>query len=88
MIETAHINAVIDLVEARGLSEQIVAELRQQFDAYHFTWCMDDDMDSATPAITQSCFNIYFIDTSNHCSRLTIDANQATGMVLAEVVED
>jgi len=88
MIETAHVNAVIDLVEANGLSEQIIVELRQQFSEYHFTWCMDDDLEYAEPAIKQGSYNIYFVDSTDHCSRLTIDHDKATGMVLAEVFEE
>ena len=88
MIETSHVNAVIDFVHSKGLSEQSVIELRRQFSEYHFTWCMEDDMDNAAPAIEQGAFNIYFVDSSDHCSRLTIDHKKASGMVLAEVVEE
>ena len=74
-------------MQARGLSEDLISELRSQFD-YHFTYCMDDDMDAYTPAIEKDSFNVYFVDSSEHCSKLTTEPANASGFVLAEVIDD
>lgn len=87
MISQTDIDRVVQKVEASGLSEALLSDLREQFD-YHFTYCMDDDMDAFTPALEKNGFNVYFVDSSQHCSTLTSDPNAASGFVLAEVILD
>ena len=87
MIPQEDVSAIVGLVESRGLSESVIAELRQQY-RYHFTYCMDDDMEAKAPAIEKAGFSVYFVDSSNHCSVLTPDPEKASGFVFAEVVED
>ena len=87
MIEQPHIDSVISYVEANGLSDEVVSQLRQQYD-YHFTYCMEDDMDAAEPAIERDAFNVYFVSSTDHCSKLTPSADNASGFVLAEVIDD
>lgn len=88
MITEQDISTVVDLVKANGLSEDVVSKLRSQFNGYHFTYCMDDDMDAYKPAKECEGFNIYFVNSSDHCSKLTTDPSNASGFVLAEVIED
>ncbi|WP_317933211.1 DUF6129 family protein [Halioxenophilus sp. WMMB6] len=88
MISEADIATVVDFVKANGLSEAVVSQLRGQFSDYHFTYCMDDDMEAYTPALESEGFNIYFVNSSDHCSKLTTDPTNASGFVLAEVDED
>ncbi len=87
MIEPEHIDQVVKAVQAKGLSEELISELKQQYD-YHFTYCMEDDMDNYTPAIEKGDFNVYFVDSSEHCSKLTTEPANASGFVLAEVIDD
>lgn len=88
MISNADVNKIVDFVRNRGLSEAVMSELRNSFSSYHFTYCMDDDMEVYRPARELDEFNIYFIDSSDHCAKPTQDAGKATGMVLAEKIED
>lgn len=88
MINEADIERVIDVVESTGLSEQLIGTLRAEFADYHFTYCMDDDMDAYEPAVERPGFNIYFVNSSDHCSTLTKDPQGASGFVLAEVIDD
>ncbi len=88
MINEADIERVIDIVESSGLSEQLIGSLRVEFADYHFTYCMDDDMDAYQPAVERPGFNIYFVNSSDHCSALTRDLESASGFVLAEVIDD
>lgn len=87
MISQPDVDAVISTVEAKGLSESLISELRNQYD-YHFTYCMEDDMDASTPAIERKSFNVYFVNSSDHCSKLTTDPASASGFVLAEIIDD
>lgn len=88
MIAQKDLDHIISRVESQGLSETLIGELRTQFNEYHFTYCMDDDMGSYKPAIASKTFNIYFVDSSDHCSKLTPSQEHASGMVLAEVYDD
>lgn len=88
MISEEDIQSVINLVTNQGLSEELVTQLRTQFEKYHFTYCIDDDMDAYTPAIERDGFNIYFVNSKDHCSTLTRDPASASGFVLSEVIAD
>lgn len=70
------------------LDEDVVTGLRKSFPDYHFTYCMDDDIVTGKPVIERDAFNIYLIDGREHCLCLTNDHDVATGVVVAEVVED
>lgn len=87
MISQAEVDEIVGLVETKGLSETVIAELRRQY-PYHFTYCMEDDMDASLPALEKADFNVYFVDSSNHCSILTQHPENASGLVLAEVIHD
>ena len=88
MIDDNVVNEVIDMIAAKGLSEATIGDLRDRFDGAHFTYCMDDDIGDARAYRECEGFNIYLVNSSDHCSVLTRDIDGASGMVLAEVVED
>jgi hypothetical protein len=87
MITQQDLDAIITQVDQQGLSESVLAALRQQFD-YHFTYCMDDDMDAHEPAMTRAGFNVYFVNSADHCAHLTKQPELASGFVFAEVIDD
>lgn len=88
MIDDNLVKEVIGVVADQGLSEATIGELRNRFEGAHFTYCMDDDIGDARAYRECEGFNIYLVNSSDHCSVLTRDINGASGMVLAEVVED
>ncbi len=88
MISEADINGVIDFVKSNGLDEAVISKLRAQYEDYHFTYCIDDDMEAYTPAIELEGFNVYYVNSKDHCSKLTTDPSNASGFVLAEVIDD
>jgi hypothetical protein len=65
-----------------------LSELRKQYPAIHFTYCMDDDLPNNTPVIERKYFNLYLIDGREHCLCLTNDYDTATGIVVAEIIAD
>lgn len=76
-------------VEASIPSDGLVAELRQAYPGVHFTYCMDDDIrGNPTPYIQRPGFNLYLVGGDGHCSSLILDPETASGLVLAEVLED
>ncbi len=86
MIANTELDAVVALVEQKGISETVISELRKQFPGKHFTWCMEDDINGGKPVVMRDTFAIYLVDSREHCSCLTTDLESASGMVLAEII--
>ena len=88
MLNEQSIEQIIGVVGEQGLSEATVAVLRDQFGDAHFTYCMDDDVGEVKPYRECDGFNIYLVNSEDHCSVLTREIESASGMVLAEVIDD
>jgi hypothetical protein len=89
MISTAHLAEITHKIKGTGINEDaVLGSLRTAYPAIHFTYCMDDDIGSFTPAVSESDFNLYLVDGREHCLCLTQDAQIATGIVVAEIVAD
>lgn len=89
MISQALLDEVVSLTEQSVLDDALIAQLRAANPGISFTWCFDDDVvASARPVIKRERFNIYLVNSSEHCSVLTNDTVSASGMVLAEVLPD
>ena len=88
MITAEQVNEITAKIETLGVDESTVSALRQQYQAIHFTYCMDDDLPNNTPVIEHNGFNLYLIDGREHCLCLTNDYQVATGIVIAEIIAD
>lgn len=88
MINEEMIQTIAGAVEAHGTNEDTITALRQRFTDVHFTYCMDDDIPNDDPVLERPGFNLYLVDGREHCLRLTRDATAATGVVVAEIIED
>lgn len=89
MISQAVLDDVIRQAEEGVLDDALIARLRNTNPGVHFTWCMDDDiMVNAKPLVERPGFNIYLVNSTDHCSVLTNDTESASGIVLAEVIPD
>lgn len=75
-------------VEQQGLSEATLQALRHNWQGVHFTYCLDDDVHYPKPYAAYRGFNLYLVDGREHCLHLTNDLQCATGVVLAEVIDD
>jgi hypothetical protein len=89
MISQEQLEQISELVvNASVLESGTVASLRGEFPDIHFTYCMDDDVYAAMPVLEREGFNLYLIDSRNHCLSFTQDSEIATGVVVAEVEAD
>lgn len=88
MISIESTQEIANEVKRKGLDYETVASLRQSYPDIHFTYCMDDDIPNGKPVLEADAFNVYLIDGREHCLCLTNDFDVATGIVLAEVIED
>ena len=89
MISPEVVDQVIEKVEASYLGEAVIQQLRQAYPDIHFTYCSNDDVAvNAKPVTERAGFNVYFVDSREHCACLTNSHEIATGIVLAEVFDD
>lgn len=88
MLEASLVETIANQVETQFLDDDAVNSLRNAYPEVHFTYCMDDDITSGKPVFEREKFNIYLIDGREHCLCLTNDYETATGIVVAEVIED
>jgi hypothetical protein len=89
MISQTLLDDVIRQAEQSVLDESLLVGLRSAHPGLHFTCCMDDDIVvNAKPVAQRPGFNVYLVNSSNHCSVLTNDLDGASGIVLAEIIPD
>ena len=88
MISEEQLDRIAAMAAAEPLSEEIVTKMRGTFEGVHFTYCMDDDVCEVQPVREAQGFNLYLIDGRDHCLAFTRDTNIATGVVIAEVMDD
>jgi len=86
MIEAVMMANVMDTVaqHASDLGDALVTRLRKAFPGVHCSVCSDDDMPPRLAPVAGNTFcRLYYVDSANHCLRLTSDAEAATGLVVA-----
>ena len=89
MLESERVATICDQVKQHDyMDESVVTSLRAAYPDIHFTYCLDDDITSGKPVIENDKFNVYLIDGREHCLCLTNDYEVATGVVIAELIED
>ncbi|MGR9107291.1 MAG: DUF6129 family protein [Gammaproteobacteria bacterium] len=88
MIEEQQLESIAGMIAAQPLSESLVSDLRRRFPEIHFTYCLDDDVVAAEPALENSRFNLYLVDSRDHCLTFTQDREAASGIVVAEIESD
>jgi hypothetical protein len=87
MIERRQLADIIGQVEAQGLNDATLARLRDRYPTLHFTRCLDEEINHIQPVQEGLGFNVYLVDSREHCPHLTDDFDNANGLALAEVVE-
>lgn len=89
MITQTQLDQVSEFARQQDIiSDNTVMELRGNFPDIHFTYCMDDDVMVARPVYEDKAFNLYLIDSRNHCLNFTQEMDIATGIVLAEIEDE
>lgn len=85
---TPELVAVIADRAAQGLDEGLIRSLRAEYPSVHFTYCADDDIHAGRPVAERPGVRVYLVDGREHCLCLTSDMDTATGLVLADVMDD
>jgi len=88
MISPEQLQTIADKINGQDLNETVVGALRGEYPGVHFTYCMDDDLPNNEPLFEGAGFNIYLVDGREHCLRLTESYDNASGIVIAEVIAE
>ncbi len=88
MISAQQIEAIRRYASVQPLGEEMLPALRQQFPDIHFSYCRDDDVIGAEPALQAEGFNLYLVDSRHHCFGFTGDLALASGVVVAELEDE
>lgn len=88
MISPEQLQQIAASIQSQPLNEVGVASLRAQYPGIHFTYCMEDDIPNHRPVLEFPGFNLYLVDGREHCLCLTEKHENASGIVIAEIVED
>ena len=57
--------------------------LRAAFPGLVFSRCDASDMSGETPALRAGSYDLFLVDNSDHCWRITADPHSAGGVVIA-----
>jgi hypothetical protein len=87
MISQRQFATIVRLVEDQGLDGATISRLRGMYPGMHFTHCLDEEINHIAPVQERPGFNVYLVDSRQHCLRLTRDFELASGLVLAEVID-
>ncbi|MBS4051586.1 DUF6129 family protein [Methylomonas rivi] len=88
MISSEQVQRIASAIRTQALSETVVSALRSEYPGIHFTYCMEDDIPTQAPVLEGEGFNLYLVDGRDHCLCLTNNYEHATGIVIAEIIED
>jgi hypothetical protein len=86
MIDSALLSTVLNQVASRSAEREdvLVTMLRKSHPGTHFSICNDDDMPPRLAPVAGNSFcRLYYVDSADHCLRLTSDSEAATGLVVA-----
>lgn len=78
------LDRIRSLLEGEGSAADRIASLRNTFPGVSLTRCDASDMDTETPVLQTQGFDVYLIDTSEHCVKITTQPEAATGLIVAE----
>jgi hypothetical protein len=88
MITPEQLHAIAAKIGEQTLSESVISALRSEYPGIHFTYCMEDDIPNHEPLLECPGFNLYLVDGREHCLCLTRNYEHASGVVIAEVLDD
>ena len=84
MIDSALLDRVLGAVSPRLTYDDQARALRAAFPGIHITVCGEDDIPPRlSPAAENAICYLYYVDASEHCLKLTTDAETATGVAVA-----
>lgn len=88
IIDEELVAGVAGMAKESPIDELLKEELKQRYPGIRFTFCTEDDITAGKPVHTDDGFEIYLVGSSDSCLTLTNDYALATGVVIAENLDD
>lgn len=85
MIESQVLDEILAFVNAEGGEANVIPKLRERWPDMHFTHCLEDELCLEEPVREGETANVYVVDGSEHCMKITKDPDTATGILIAEL---
>ena len=85
MIDDKSLDDILAFVNAEGGQADVIAKLRERWPGMHFTHCLEDELCLEQPVREGDTANVYVVDGSEHCMKITNDPQGATGILIAEL---
>ncbi|MFA5985598.1 MAG: hypothetical protein WC782_16385 [Methylococcaceae bacterium] len=82
-ISTEAVEQIQALLKAEKTTAERIAELKKAFPTLSVTRCDASDVDAETIWLETADINVYLLDTSEHCVRVTNTPASATGLIIA-----
>ncbi len=70
------------LLGASDADAQALSAIRRGFPELSLTQCSRSEVDTETPFREYERFDLYLVDGGGHCWRLTLNPDEATGLVV------
>jgi hypothetical protein len=83
-LSAGDLNEIEALLAGHGAGHRVLADLRRRFPDLSLTRCDAADLDAEPPFRAHQRFDLYLVDGTDHCWRLTADSSRATGIVVVE----
>lgn len=87
MITPRQLTDIARLASIQGINPDTLTQLRRIYPGVYFASCLDDDINTVEPVVCSDSFNVYLVDGRQTCLHLTADIQNATGVVLATVLD-
>jgi len=87
MIQESLIESVVLAVKKEGTGDSLLKLLKANHPDTYFSCCNDEDVFGPDPIYASQTFNLYLVDSSDHCLSLTKDKEVASGILIARVTD-
>jgi hypothetical protein len=82
-LSTEQLHGVESLLLSSVADHNPLPHIRAQWPGVTVTRCDADDMRGEQPYRRSGAYDLFLVDTSNHCWRVVNDLQQASGLVIA-----
>lgn len=82
-LSQAQLDQVGALLQRAAPGANPLPELRAAFPGLVFSRCDASDMSGETPVLRAGSYDLFLVDNSDHCWRITADPHSAGGVVIA-----
>jgi hypothetical protein len=78
------LGVIARFVASIGMADDLLLRLRANYPELRFSQCSEDDVPARMqPLLAAEGFDLYLMDTREHCITLSNDLNTASGVVIA-----